>query len=54
MEKAQAAESSKSEPKSEGEVNVATDSSKVAGVEALVGTEAHEAATSDDNQARLS
>ncbi|XWS32553.1 hypothetical protein CRYUN_Cryun23aG0167800 [Craigia yunnanensis] len=43
---ARAAESSKSE----GEVIVATDSSKVAGVEALVGTEAHEAATSDDNQ----
>ncbi|XVF22990.1 hypothetical protein REPUB_Repub12eG0218400 [Reevesia pubescens] len=45
----QAAESSKSEPISEGD-NAATDSLKVAGVEAPVGTEAHEAATSDDNQ----
>ncbi|XVE76684.1 hypothetical protein DITRI_Ditri13aG0001300 [Diplodiscus trichospermus] len=43
---AQAAESSKAE----GEANVATDSSKAADVEAPVGTEAHEAATSDDNQ----
>lgn len=40
--------------KSEGEVNVATDSSKDAVVEAPVVTESHEAATSDDNQARLS
>ncbi|XWS45688.1 hypothetical protein CRYUN_Cryun14cG0001200 [Craigia yunnanensis] len=47
---AQAAESSKSVSKSEGEANVATDSSKVAGVEAPKGTEAHEATTSDDNQ----
>ncbi|GMI95762.1 FRIENDLY MITOCHONDRIA, non responding to oxylipins 38 [Hibiscus trionum] len=43
---AQAPESSKSVPKSEGEVNVATDSSKAVVVEAPVATEA---ATSDDN-----
>ncbi|XP_022732840.1 clustered mitochondria protein-like [Durio zibethinus] len=47
---AQAAEGSKSELNSEGLANMATDSSKVAGVEAPVGTEGHEAATSDDNQ----
>ncbi|XP_021280285.1 clustered mitochondria protein [Herrania umbratica] len=49
-QRAQAAERSKSEPKSEGEANVTTDSSKAAGVEVPVGTEAPEAATSDDNQ----
>ncbi|TYJ23021.1 hypothetical protein E1A91_A08G163300v1 [Gossypium mustelinum] len=60
---AQAPESSKSVPKcegevnvatdsskSEGEVNVATDSSKAAVVETPVVTEFHEAATSGDNQ----
>lgn len=47
---AQAAERSKSEPKSEGEANVATDSSKVYGVEAPVGIEADEAITLHDNQ----
>ncbi|KAB2017708.1 hypothetical protein ES319_D08G181400v1 [Gossypium barbadense] len=60
---AQAPESSKSVPKSggevnvatgssksEGEVNVATDSSKAAVVETPVETESHEAATSGDNQ----
>ncbi|OMO69795.1 Tetratricopeptide-like helical [Corchorus capsularis] len=47
---AQAAEGSKSETKSEVEANVATDSSKVAGIEASMGTEAHDAATSDDIQ----
>ncbi|PPD71656.1 hypothetical protein GOBAR_DD31451 [Gossypium barbadense] len=61
---AQAPESSKSVPKSggevnvatgssksEGEVNVATDSSKAAVVETPVETESHEAATSDKNKA---
>ncbi|KAH1106720.1 hypothetical protein J1N35_010488 [Gossypium stocksii] len=60
---AQAPESSKPVPKSEGEVNVATDSSKSEGevnvatdsskaavVETPVVTESHEAATSGDNQ----
>ncbi|KAL1157674.1 hypothetical protein V6Z11_A08G171600 [Gossypium hirsutum] len=50
VQKAQAPESSKSVPKSEGEVNVATDSSKAAVVETPVVTESHEAATSGDNQ----
>ncbi|MBA0584175.1 hypothetical protein Gorai_015000 [Gossypium raimondii] len=67
VQKAQAPESSKSVPKSEGEVNVATDSSKSDGevnvatdsskaavVETPVVTESHEAATSGDDQARLS